>query len=100
MAYRLQLSSEELIYEFWRGSFNDGEVVELRVDITYAQAMERIAVEVVSGGAAYDPFRAESEAGPEKMEHMGITLLKKKADSFSYAYEEGKNRVLVEFVRN
>jgi len=100
MAYQLQLSGEELIYEFWRGSFNDGEVVELRLDITYAQAMDRIVVEVVSGGAAYDPFIAESEDDSEEMEHMGITLLKKRAAGFSYAYEEGKNRVRVEFIEN
>ena len=97
--YLLQLSSEELIYEFFHGSFADGEEVDLKLDVTYAQADDRIILEVVSGGAEYNPILAESQ-DDDGMEHIGITLLKKRVSSISYAYEGGKNRVRVEVAGN
>ncbi len=97
--YLLQLSSEELIYEFFHGSFADGEEVDLKLDVTYAQADDRIIMEVVSGGAEYNPILAESQ-DDDGMEHIGITLLKKRVSSISYAYEGGKNRVRVEVAGN
>ena len=97
--YLLQLSSEELIYEFFHGSFVDGEEVDLKLDVTYAQADDRIILEVVSGGAEYNPILAESQ-DDDGMEHIGITLLKKRVSSISYAYEGGKNRVRVEVAGN
>ena len=97
--YLLQLSSEELIYEFFHGSFADDEEVDLKLDVTYAQAMDRIILEVVSGGAAYDPILAESQ-DEDGMEHIGITLLKKRVSSISYTHEGGKNRVRVEVAGN
>lgn len=97
--YLLQLSSEELIYEFFHGSFADGEEVDLKLDVTYAQADDSIILEVVSGGAEYNPILAESQ-DDDGMEHIGITLLKKRVSSISYAYEGGKNRVRVEVAGN
>ena len=97
--YLLQLSSEELIYEFFHGSFADGEEVDLKLDVTYAQADNRIILEVVSGGAEYNPILAESQ-DDDGMEHIGITLLKKRVSSILYAYEGGKNRVRVEVAGN
>lgn len=97
--YLLQLSSEELIYEFFHGSFADGEEVDLKLDVTYAQADDCIILEVVSGGAAYNPILAESQ-DDDGMEHIGITLLKKRVSSISYANEGGKNRVRVEVAGN
>lgn len=97
--YLLQLSSEELIYEFFHGSFADGEEVDLKLDVTYAQADDCIILEVVSGGAEYNPILAESQ-DDDGMEHIGITLLKKRVSSISYAYEGGKNRVRVEVAGN
>ena len=67
--------------------------------MTYAQAMDRIILEVVSGGAAYDPILAESQ-DEDGMEHIGITLLKKRVSSISYTHEGGKNRVRVEVAGN
>ena len=95
-SYHLQLSCEELVYEFFRGSFDDREEVSVRLDIIYAQALDCIVLEVISGGAAYDPFLAESQDESEDMDHIGITLLKKSVKSFSYAWKAGKNRVKIE----
>ncbi len=95
-AYQLQLFSEELLYEFFRGSFDDGEEMDLRLDVTYAQAMDCIVLEIISGGRAYDPVQAEANDDSGDMEHMGITLLKKRASNISYSFEGGKNRMHVE----
>lgn len=96
-SYQLQLFSEELIYEFFRGSFDDGEEVDLSLDVTYIQTKDRIVLDIVSGGAAYDPIEAEAN-DDEEMEHMGITLLKKRASNISYVFEDGKNRMHVELL--
>ena len=98
--YLLQLSSEELIYEFFHGSFADGEEVDLKLDVTYAQAMDCIVLEVVSGGVPYNPILAESQDDDDGMEHIGITLLKKRVSSISYVYDGGRNRVRVEVAGN
>ena len=98
--YLLQLSSEELIYEFFHGSFADDEEVDLKLDVTYAQAMDCIVLEVVSGGVPYNPILAESQDDDDGMEHIGITLLKKRVSSISYVYDGGRNRVRVEVAGN
>jgi len=99
-AYQIQLSSEELIYEFFQGSFADGEEVDIRLDVTYARDMECIVLKVVSGGSAYDPIQAEMYDETGEMEHMGITLMKKRATNLSYSFVDGKNQVMVEFAGN
>ena len=53
-------------------------------------------MELKSAGAAYDPFLAESEAGEGDSEHIGVTIVKKRANDFSYCFHEGINMITIE----
>ena len=95
-AYSLQHCCEELVQEFFRGSFAGTDAVHIALVITYAQAQDIIHLELESGGTPYDPFLAEREAGEDDTEHIGVTIVRKKAKRVSYAFGEGKNRVSIE----
>mgnify|MGYP002624021037 CR=1 FL=1 len=94
--YALQYCAEELVYEFFDVSFVGTEAVRIALTLTYAEAQDVIRLELDSGGTAYDPFLAESEADEADDEHIGVAILKRKAKHFAYCLDEGVNRITVE----
>lgn len=92
----LQYCCEEMVYEFLQGSYSNLPSVDIRVSITYAQSSRLIELRIDSGGIPYHPFRAEMEDESEDMEHIGVTMVRKMAKSFHYAWEGGRNLVTLE----
>ena len=92
--YNLQQIAEELIYEFFKYSYDNKPIVDVTLDIAYEAETDKISVVIKSGGAKYDPFEAKNNAD---MEHIGVVIVKKIAKKYDYTYENGVNIVSVHF---
>ncbi len=87
--YRLQICTEELVYEILRGCYKNGDKVSVNVDISYSEAKGVTELSVTSGGKEFDPFKQDDDG-------LGITILKTMGKDISYLWEDNKNRIRIE----
>ena len=87
---RLELCSEELVYDMLSHCYEGDENISLQFTITYAEASKGIVIKLLAGGREYNPL-----AQADDDEHFGISILKRMATDSSHSYEGGKNTVLV-----
>lgn len=94
-AYRLQLCTEELIYEML--GYSVGDDVDLTLELSFDEREKSSLIRLSSKGAKYNPFEeAKGEVGEEDMVHLGITILKNTARRLEYGYDEGNCENLLE----
>lgn len=84
-AYRLQLCSEELIYEMLN-SIKD-EAVDMLFELSFDEKEKSSLIKMISKGEKYNPF---DELFDDEMVHLGITILKKTAKHIVYHYDDKK----------
>ena len=89
-SFNMQLICEEIIYEFLKAL--NGSPPDIEILLEYSEADKQIQLTVTSAGEKYDPFEHE-----DNFEHLGVTLIKKRASSYSYDYSENKNIVCANF---
>ncbi len=70
--YRLQICSEELIYEMLDHCFGQNDNIDIQVDVAYSEAERTTEITITSGGREYDPFIKDDDG-------LGITIIKKMA---------------------
>ncbi len=87
--YRLQICSEELIYEMLGGCYEKSDEVDINIDISYSEANCTTELAITSGGKEFDPFGQEDDG-------LGVTILKKMAKSISCQREGDRNRIRIE----
>lgn len=89
-ANRLQLCTEELIYELFHSC---GESIDLNVEITYGELTKSVSLCCDSAGQPFNPFTAVND---DEEAHLGLTILKNVSKSIDYSYEGGRNIVKIE----
>ncbi len=94
--HAMQYCCEEMVYEFFQGSYADEDAVDIQLGITYAQTSQLIEIRIHSGGRPYHPFQAEEEDGADAMDHIGVTMVRKMTRKFHYTYENERNLVVLE----
>ena len=52
---RLEICCEELVYELLAHCYPDREEVDMKLDVSYAEADRATQIALSCGGAAYDP---------------------------------------------
>nr|WP_026491844.1 ATP-binding cassette domain-containing protein [Butyrivibrio sp. XPD2002] len=87
--YRLQICSEELIYEMLGGCYEKSDEVDINIDISYSEANCTTELAITSGGKEFDPFGQEDDG-------LGVTILKKMAKSIRCQREGDRNRIRIE----
>ncbi len=87
--YRLQICSEELIYEMLGGCYSKDEEVDINLDISYSEAKGITELSITSGGKEFDPFKQDDDG-------LGITILKTMAKDINYLWEGNKNHIKIE----
>ena len=90
-AHRLQLCTEELIYEMLNSGPPDGPV-ELQLRISFDQRDKRAVIGLRSRGTPYNPFAQASEEEP----HLGVTILKHTASRLEYRFDGASNHMEIE----
>ncbi len=88
----IQLCCEELIGEFIRA--HDGKP-DITITLEYSEAQKTIDLTCCSKGARYDLFDDNDIS-----DHLGIAIIKSKAESCSYSYENGINTVFASIRRS
>ncbi len=100
LAYRLQLSCEELIYEIISGAYTQNQEPDIFAEISYSESDNRtdIAFEFKSD-LRFNPFELELELEPESDSdaHLGIVMLRKIASDLRYEFANNVNRIEIEF---
>ena len=62
--------------------------MDLRLDVSYAEADQTTLISLACGGQEYNPFE-QDEAG------LGVTILKNMAKQIDYRRENGRNLIEV-----
>lgn len=94
--YLLQQCTEDIVYEFFKYSFDNRRIVDVKIYITYEETTDKITLTVISGGKEYNLLAAEEASDFDEMEHLGVTVVKRVAKNVEYALENGKNLLRVE----
>ena len=92
ISYRLQLCSEELIYEMFRNCFPEANEVKLNLAIEYSESEKSVILSCDCGGREYHIFDA-----PENKEHMGITIIRNASKRYEYRFEDNHNKISISF---
>lgn len=91
LAYRLELCSEELVYEVLKGCYGNDDGVDVSVNVSYSEADSAAVINISSGGKRFNPFDAEEDDDV----HLGVTMLKRIARNVNYSFDDGKNIIEV-----
>lgn len=83
---RLQLCTEELIYEMLNCRQAD-DVPDIQIQISFDERDKCTIIELRSRGKKYDPFEAESDDDI----HLGVTILKNTAKRIDYRFDGENN---------
>lgn len=95
LAYRLELCSEELVYEMLSGCYAQGQIdVDIMLEISYSEADSSIILSLTSGGREFNPFNAEHDDDDDNV-HLGVAMLKKIAKEISYNFSAGINKIQI-----
>lgn len=89
LAYRLELCSEELIYEMINACYKDGENVNIDIGISYSEADGSTVIDVSCEGYEFNPFALDDDDDV----HLGIMMLKNTAGNITHEYSDGVNRI-------
>ena len=87
-AYRLELCTEELVYEMLNYGQQDA-AVDIQLQISFDERDKCAVIGLCSKGGRYNPFEAEPEDGI----HLGVTILKNTAKRLDYRFD-GENNYL------
>lgn len=87
--YRLQICTEELVYEMLSGCYEKPDKVEIKVGISYSELKGTTELSLTSDGKEFNPFEQDEDG-------LGVTILKTMAQSISYLRDGDKNRIRIE----
>ena len=109
LANRLELCSEELIYEILNGCYkgeagdrrgarlkhgrnaNQVDIVNINMEVSYSEADGSTFIKLTSGGVKFNPFELADDEDFDA--HLGVTILKKMAKSINYNYKDNRNYI-------
>ncbi|MBQ6720693.1 MAG: ATP-binding cassette domain-containing protein [Clostridia bacterium] len=83
---RLQICCEELIYELLAHCCPNRDEVEMKMDISYAEADRTTQIRLTCSGEKYDPF-AQTE------DSLGVTILRNMSRQLDYHFINGRNQL-------
>ena len=92
LSYRLELCSEELVYEFLAGCYDkNSNDINISLEISYSEADSSVVLNLKSGGKKFNPFEDISQQDfDDDNVHLGLAILKKVAkDGIKYDFSAG-----------
>lgn len=106
-AHRLQLCTEELIYEML--DYGRSDCVDMSLELSFDEKEKSSLIRLSSKGKEYNPFEEVSNGlgvgihgqtdvsvGDDDMVHLGITILRNTARRIEYRYDAGNHENLFE----
>ncbi|MCR5624807.1 MAG: amino acid ABC transporter ATP-binding protein [Lachnospiraceae bacterium] len=89
LIWRLQLCSEEIVYEMMDGSYPGKDKVDIEVDISYSDDGSLVLL-LKCGGNKYNVLDIDETVDDDK-DHLGITIIKNVSKSNKYEYKDNMN---------
>lgn len=90
---RLQLCTEELVFELLSGCYEKGGEPSVNVDISFSESDQTTSITLTCGGKPFDLFSFADEE--TDCVHLGITIVRQVAKQYSWKYEDGANTVQI-----
>ena len=93
LTYRLELCSEELIYEILSGCYGSQDKdININFEILYSESDSSTVINLVSGGKKFNPFDIDEDSDDDA--HLGIVMLKRiSAGKINYDFSDGLNKI-------
>ena len=82
---RIQLCTEELIYEMLYGAVFEDDVVDMDIHIRYSEVDKSIRLELICAGKEFNPFLLVED----NEVHLGVTILRNVAKEILHTYRDG-----------
>ena len=88
---RLQLCSEEIIFEMIQGCYGDENEILMTVEIIYTERERILEINLSCGGKSYNPF-----AKKKREDNLSLKILYGYGKNFKYSSSKGLNKVCME----
>lgn len=100
--YAIRLCLEEALTNVIKYGAFQGEPRDIKVAVSVGR--ERIVVEIIDDGRAFDPTTAEIAEAKQDLSQvepggLGIRLMREFSDKMDYARRDGRNHLTLEFLR-
>lgn len=86
----LQACTEDIVYDFFKYSYDNRRTVDVKIDITYEESTDKITLKTICGGKKHNPFASVDDTD------MSVIVVKKAAKNIEYNFENDKNIVEIE----
>ena len=86
---RLQLCSEEIIFEMLNGCYDAGDKISMTFEIVYIGTEKSLELTLICGGKNYNPFVVADD-------DLSVKILKGYAKNFDYSYVDAVNKLRIE----
>lgn len=89
--YRLEMCSEEMIYELIDDLGN--EPVDIDINVSFSEKDRACEMKFLCKGSDVNPFRPVREGKKDLLDHLGLVIIDKKAQSYNHEYHDGINQI-------
>lgn len=86
--YPLQVCCEEMVYDFMNHCFAEGEAVDMRLEVSYAEEDHAVVIEITSGGKPYNPLEESDNA-------MAVAIIRRTAQRTDYRFDQNYNQLTI-----
>lgn len=86
--FRLDVCCEELIYEMLGHCYGENEVIDMKLEVNYAEADQSTEIILSCDGAAYNPFEQADDG-------LGVTILKNISMHLDYCMKDNRNHITI-----
>ncbi len=84
--YRLQICCEELIYEMIDNCYLNGQMMNVHLDISFAETDKKAQINLKCKGEKFNPFIQDDDG-------LGVTIIKNMTEEYAFRYEDGVNYI-------
>ena len=89
--YRLEMCSEEMIYELI-DDLGD-EPVDIDINVSFSEKDRACEMKFLCKGRDVNPFRPIRQGEKDLLDHLGLVIIDKKAQNYNHEYHDGINEI-------
>ena len=91
-ALNIQLCCEEIVYEMLNGCYDNGDKINIVIDVIYSESKNQTEIKISSIGKKYNLLESDDDS----MDHLGVTIINKIARKVEYFYDDDLNKVIIQ----
>jgi len=87
-AFPLQVCCEEMVVDFLTHCSPDGDAIDIRLEVSYAETDHAVVIQVSSAGGPYNPLEQSDNA-------LAVTIIRQSAQRTDYQFVDGRNQLTI-----